>query len=64
MLDDERVLVLMHFSRRGKTSGPEVGDTRTKGANSFQLQGGKVTRLVLWWDRDRALPGLGLNHEE
>ena len=64
VLDDERVLVLMHFSGRGKTSGLEVGEIHTKGANLFQLEGGKVTRLVLWWDRDRALSDLGLNHEE
>ena len=31
-LDDERVLVLAHFSARGKTSGLEVGQIWTKGA--------------------------------
>jgi ketosteroid isomerase-like protein len=53
-LDDERVLVLMHFCGRGKTSGLEVGDIQMKGANLFHVRGGKVTRLVLYWDRERA----------
>ena len=53
-LDEERVLVLMHFRGRGKTSGMEVGDIQMKGANVFHVRGGKVTRLVLYWDRERA----------
>ena len=59
-LDDERVLVLMHFSGRGKTSGLEVGDIQMKGANLFHVRDGKVTRLVLYWDRERAFADLGL----
>src|SRR5512132_905256 len=34
-LDGERVLVLVHFSARGKTSGLELGQIRTKGASLF-----------------------------
>ena len=60
-LDDERVLVLMHFSGRGKTSGLEVGDIQMKGANLFHVRGGKVTRLVTYWDRERAFADLGLS---
>jgi ketosteroid isomerase-like protein len=60
VLDDERVLVLMHFSGRGKTSGMELGDIQMKGANLFQVREGKVTRLVLHWDRERAFADLGL----
>ena len=59
-LDDERVLVLMHFSGRGKTSGLEVGHIQMKGANLFHVRGGKVTRLVTYWDRERAFADLGL----
>jgi ketosteroid isomerase-like protein len=59
-LDEERVLVLMHFSGRGKTSGMEVGDIHMKGANVFHVRGGKVTRLVLYWDRERAFADVGL----
>ncbi|MEK6328714.1 MAG: nuclear transport factor 2 family protein [Actinomycetota bacterium] len=60
-LDDERVLVLMRFSGRGKTSGLEVGDIQMKGANLFHVRGGKVTRLVLYWDRERAFADVGLS---
>ena len=59
-LDDERVLVLVRQSGRGKTSGLEVGQLQVRGATLFQIRGGKVTRLVLYWDRARALADLGL----
>jgi hypothetical protein len=45
-LDDERVLVLLHVSGRGKTSGLEIGQMRTEEANLFQIRDGKVTRIV------------------
>ena len=59
-LDEKRVLVLTHRVGRGKTSGLEVGETRTQGANVFHVRDGKVTKLVWYWDRDRALADLGL----
>jgi ketosteroid isomerase-like protein len=59
-LDAERVLVLDHFSGRGKTSHLDVGQTRTDGAVLFHLRGGQVTRLVVYLDRDRGLADLGL----
>jgi len=59
-LDAERVLVLGHLSGRGKTSGVEVGEMQTKVAAVFHIRDGKVTRLVTYWDRDRALADLGL----
>jgi ketosteroid isomerase-like protein len=59
-LDSERILTLGHFSARCKTSGLEVGQVRTKGANLFHLREGKVTRLVIYFDRERALADLGL----
>jgi ketosteroid isomerase-like protein len=62
-LDDERVLVLNHFSGRGKTSGVEVGQIWTKAASLFHVRGGKVIRLVLYWDHQRALADLGLAPE-
>jgi ketosteroid isomerase-like protein len=59
-LDDERVLVLTDNGGRGKASGLAVDHLRTKGANVFYVRDGKVTRLVAYWDRDRALADLGL----
>jgi ketosteroid isomerase-like protein len=59
-LDRERVLVLSHRSGRGKTSGMEIGQLHTEGATLFVLRDGKVTRLVAYWDRDRAFADLGL----
>jgi ketosteroid isomerase-like protein len=62
-LDGERVFVLTQFSARGKTSGLEAGQMRTEGAHLFHIRAGKVTRLVVYWDRDRALADLGLAPE-
>jgi hypothetical protein len=62
-LDDERVLVLTHIRGRGRASGVEVGKARTRGggqAGLFHLRDGKVTRLVYYLDRERALADLGL----
>jgi hypothetical protein len=62
-LDDERILVLMFPCGRGKTSGLDVGQIGTKraGANVFHVRDGRVTRLALYWDRERALADLGLS---
>ena len=57
-LDDERVLVLFHFTARGKASGLEAGEIRTRGANLFHVRDGKVTRLVAYSHRERALADL------
>jgi ketosteroid isomerase-like protein len=59
-LDDERVLALVHFSGRGKTSGLDLAQVGAKGASLFHVHGGKVTRLVLYFDREHALAELGL----
>jgi hypothetical protein len=62
-LDDERVLVLTHDSGRGKASGLELGEVGFKAAVLFQVAHGKVTRLVIYFDRDQAFAELGLTHE-
>ena len=60
-LAGDRVLVLLRGSSgRGKTSRMDLGDVLTKGASLFDISSGKVTKLVLYWDRDRALADLGL----
>jgi ketosteroid isomerase-like protein len=58
-LDAERVLVLIHVSGRGRTSGLELGQMRTKAAHLFHVRSGSVTRHVHYWDRERALAELG-----
>jgi hypothetical protein len=58
-LDDQRVLVLLSSSGRGKTSGIDLLQVRG-GANLFHLCDGKVRKLVVYFDRDRALADLGL----
>ena len=62
-LDGERVLVLGRFTGRGKASGLEFGQMRSKAARLFHVRGGKVTRLVIYLDRERALVELGLAPE-
>jgi ketosteroid isomerase-like protein len=59
-LDDERVLVLIHREGYGRVSGFQVGENLTKGASVFHVRSGKVARLVVYFDRDRALADLGL----
>ena len=56
---DDGVLVLTYATGRGKASGVEIGERR---ANLFQLHDGKVTSLVVYWDRMRALADAGLAH--
>jgi ketosteroid isomerase-like protein len=55
-----RVLVLSRNGARGKTSEAVIG---TDAALLFHVRNAKVTRLVLYWDRDRALADLGLTSE-
>jgi ketosteroid isomerase-like protein len=58
-LDDERVLVLYSFSGHGRLSGLDVS-AWTGGAALFHVRGNKVTRLILYLDRERGLADLGL----
>jgi len=59
-LDDEQVLVLVRRRGRGKRSGLELGEMRSKGAAVFRVCNSRVTALAWYWDRDRALADLGL----
>jgi ketosteroid isomerase-like protein len=61
VVDSERILVFVHNSGRGRTSGLELEQRSV--ANFFEIRGGKVMRFVLYWDRDRALADLGLTPE-
>ena len=59
-LDGQRVLVLIHASGRGKTSGLDLGQLSKTAACLFDIRDGKVIRLVNYWDREHALADLGL----
>ena len=59
-LEDGRVLKFHSYSGRGKTSGMEIGQMAAKGADLFEIRDGKVTRLVIYFDRKHALADLGL----
>jgi hypothetical protein len=50
--------VLVQFSGRGKTSGAEIGQMDTKNACVFDIDGGTVRRLALYWDRERTFADL------
>jgi ketosteroid isomerase-like protein len=56
-LDDGSVLVMSRMRGRGAGSGVEVDQRR---ASVFHVRDGKVTRLALYWDRERALADLRL----
>jgi len=62
-LDDQRVLVLLRYGGRGKTSGIELEQMPAKGAGLFHVRDGRVTRAVTYFDRKRALADLGLASE-
>jgi ketosteroid isomerase-like protein len=64
-LDGDRVLVLLRAFGRGKASGLDLDQLHAqgRGANVFHLRDGKVTRIVAYWDRDRAVADLDLTPE-
>jgi len=60
-LDDERILVFVRRSGRGRVSGLDLSKMRNQGAAIYHFSGGKVTKIVLYFDRERALSDLGLD---
>jgi ketosteroid isomerase-like protein len=63
-LDDERVLVFDDLRGRAKTSGMDLGEVSPKGADLWHVRDGKVVKIVLYFERERALADLGLAPEE
>jgi hypothetical protein len=59
-LDDGRVLVFLRNQGRGRESGIEIGEISVRAANLFTIRAGKVTSLILYWDRRQALADVGL----
>src|SRR3954454_15240528 len=59
-LENDRIVVFVRVSGRGKASGLELGSMWRAGLFLFDVHDGKVTRHVFYWDRNRALADLGL----
>jgi ketosteroid isomerase-like protein len=62
-LDAERVLALVRHRGRLKASGLQAEHGERDAANLFHFRAGKVTRLIFYFDRERALADLGLPPE-
>jgi hypothetical protein len=59
-IDATRVLVLVRFTGRGRTSGLEIGNVHTRNAGLLDIGDSAVRRLILYWDRARVFADLGL----
>ena len=59
-LDHERVLALTSVRGQGKTSGVDLARAGSKTAHLFELHAGRVTRLVVYFQRELALAELGV----
>ena len=59
-LEAERVLVLIQPSGRGKASGLELDALSTQQAHVVHVRDGKVTKILVYYDRERAFADLGL----
>ena len=62
-LDDERVLTLSFAGGRGKESGLDLRQAEATTAHLFHIRGRRVTKLVVYFDRERAFADLGLPSE-
>jgi ketosteroid isomerase-like protein len=62
-LDEERVLVLVSYVGRGKASGVRLKEVEARAASIYHVHDRSVKRIVLYFDRNRALADLGLASE-
>jgi ketosteroid isomerase-like protein len=60
-LDDERVLILQRKSGRGKHSGLEIDEMQAESATLCHVHRDKVTKMVLYYERENAFADLGLS---
>jgi ketosteroid isomerase-like protein len=63
-LDNERILVLGRAVGKGKQSGLDLQLMRTEFADVVHVRDGKVIKVVVYFDRDRAFADLGLTPED
>jgi hypothetical protein len=59
-LDDERVLVLVHISAKGRSSGLELDQMRARGVAIFHVRDGTVIRFVAYWAKPFQAGGLSV----
>jgi ketosteroid isomerase-like protein len=59
-LDGERVLALTRMAGHTKAGGIEIPADQARAAAVYHVRDGMVTRIVNYFDRDRALADLGL----
>jgi hypothetical protein len=62
-LDREHVLVRYQSEPPGTTSGPGQAPGRAQGATLFHVRASRVTRIVQYYDRERAFADLGVSSE-
>ena len=60
-LDSERVLVVVHRAGRGESTHRPLAEPDSAGL--FHIRDGKVSKLVIYWNGDRAFAELGLSRE-
>jgi len=54
------VVVLLHYSGSGTTSGLDLTEVGSAHANVFHIRDGRVTKYIVYWEHERALADLGL----
>ena len=59
-LDDGSIVVLTAFHACGRASEIEVRQVLARGASVMRIDDGKVTKVALYYSRDRALADLDL----
>jgi ketosteroid isomerase-like protein len=63
-LDGERVLVSVRVTGRGRKSGLDVGEMHNEVTTLFHIRDGKVTKLLRYFDRERAYADAGLTAQD
>ena len=62
-LDGDQVLVPVRLTGHGKTSGLDLSQLAARAAYLFRIHEGKVTKIIIYMDRDRLFADLGVDEE-